>query len=345
MRKTKKVYCGDVAIGGGSPITIQSMTNTDTSDVEKTVTQIKSLQDAGCEIVRVAVPDEKAAEAILPIKRQIQIPLIADIHFDYRLALSAINQGADKIRINPGNLGGEEKLRAVVSAAKKANIPIRIGVNAGSLEKEILARDGVISEKALVESALKAIRKIEEMDFENMVVSVKSSDVSLNYHAYRILSEKTNYPLHIGVTESGTPARGGMKSAAGLGALLLSGIGDTMRVSFTGDPVEEVLFAKELLKACGIRKEGINLISCPTCGRCRVKLADVVEKVENSLPETTKPMTIAIMGCEVNGPGEAKEADIGIAFGNKRAAIFRKGNIIKTVEEAKAVDELLALIE
>lgn len=346
-RKTHKVLCGKVEIGGGAPITIQSMTNTDTRDVGATVSQIFKLEEAGCQIVRCAVPDFEAVEALKDIKKVINLPLVADIHFDHRLAIEAMKNGADKIRINPGNIGDKDKVRKIVQAAKERNVPIRIGVNSGSLEKDILAKYGGITAEGLVESALRNIRDIEDMGFENIVVSLKSSHVRLNYDAHVLIADQIKYPLHIGITEAGTIDRGKVKSAAGIGSLLLAGIGDTIRVSFTGDPVSEVLFAKEILKAIGLRDEGINLISCPTCGRCRVDLVGFVNTIESKIDtiKIQKPFTAAIMGCEVNGPGEAKEADIGIAFGKGKAIIFKGGALMRTVPVFSAEKEFLREIK
>ncbi len=346
-RKTRKVLCGKVGIGGGSAVTIQSMTNTNTRDVGATVSQIFRLEEAGCQIVRCAVPDFEAVEALKDIKKVINIPLVADIHFDYRLAIEAMKNGADKIRINPGNIGDRDKVRKIVNVAKERAIPIRIGVNSGSLEKDILIKYGGITAQGMVESALRNIRDIEEMGFEDIVVSLKSSHVRLNYDAHVLIAEQMPYPLHIGITEAGTIERGKVKSAAGIGALLLAGIGDTIRVSFTGDPVSEVLFAKELLKAVGLRDEGINLISCPTCGRCSVDLVRFIDALESKINtiKIKKPFTAAIMGCEVNGPGEAKEADIGVAFGKGKAVLFKDGELMRTVPVFSAEKEFLKEIE
>jgi (E)-4-hydroxy-3-methylbut-2-enyl-diphosphate synthase len=340
-RKTKKIRVGSIYIGGDAPISIQSMTNTKTSDVQSTVKQIQALADAGCDIVRVAVPDIEAAEAITEIKKQITLPLVADIHFDHRLALKAIENGADKIRINPGNIGSVERVKEVVQLAKEKDIPIRIGVNSGSLEKELLEKYGHVCAEALVESALGHVKILEDLGFYNTVISIKSSDVPMSIKAHRILSEKTEYPLHIGVTEAGTPFAGAIKSAVGIGAMLLSGIGDTIRVSLTGDPVLEIKAAKEILKACGLYKKGVVLISCPTCGRTQINLIDIAEKVERALEDLDKPIKVAIMGCVVNGPGEAREADIGIAGGSGSAVIFKKGQILRKVSESEVVEALL----
>ena len=348
----KSVWCGNVEIGGNAPISIQSMTNTDTRDVESTVRQIKELQEAGCQIVRLAIPDMAAAEAFGEIKKAVDIPLVADIHFDYKLAIAAMENGADKVRINPGNIGSRERVQAVVDAAKKYNVPIRVGVNSGSLEKDIVAKYGGVTAEGLAESALNNVKLLEEMGFDNIVISLKSSDVKLNYDAYKIVNEKSNYPLHVGITESGTVNGGKLKSAIGIGGLLLGGIGNTMRVSFTGNPVNEVHFAREILKATGIRPAGINLVSCPTCGRTQVDLEKIALEVEEEIkkiePEREKrglpPITVAVMGCVVNGPGEAKEADFGIAGGDGKGIIFAKGEILKTVKEEELASELIKLI-
>jgi len=340
-RKTKKIRVGNIYIGGDAPISIQSMTNTKTSDVQATVRQIRALADAGCEIVRVAVPDMEAAEAIAEIKKQITLPLVADIHFDYRLALKAIENGADKIRINPGNIGSIDRVREVVKLAKARDIPIRIGVNSGSLEKELLDKYGHVCAEALVESALGHVKILEDLDFSNIVISIKSSDVPMFVKAHQILAGKTDYPLHIGVTEAGTPFAGAIKSAVGIGAMLLSGIGDTIRVSLTGDPVLEIKAAKEILKACGLYNKGVVLVSCPTCGRTQINLIDIAEKVEKALENFDKPVKVAVMGCVVNGPGEAREADIGIAGGKDSAVIFKKGQILRKVPESGVVEALL----
>lgn len=345
----KSVFCGDVKIGGGAPVSIQSMTNTNTAAVNKTLEQIKALEEAGCQIVRLAVPDMDAAHAFREIKRRANVPLVADIHFDYKLALAAIEAGADKIRINPGNIGAEENVRRVVEAAKKQGIPIRVGVNSGSLEKDILAKYGRVTAEGLAESALRNVAMLEKYDFDDIVISLKSSDVKMNFDAYKIVSERSDYPLHIGVTEAGTLARGKVKSAAGIGALLLEGIGDTMRVSLTADPVEEVVFAKELLSAVGLRKDRIEIVSCPTCGRTEVDLqviADAVEKcVEVLQDKGVRSLKIAVMGCAVNGPGEARGADIGVACGKGKGVLFAGGEIIRTVKEEDIADEIIKMAE
>jgi (E)-4-hydroxy-3-methylbut-2-enyl-diphosphate synthase len=346
-RQSRKVICNNVEIGGGSPISIQSMTNTDTRNIKATIHQIKTLTEAGCQIIRCAVPDMEAAEAIKAIKNAIDIPLVADIHFDYRLALEAIKSGADKIRINPGNIGNRDRVLSVVRAAKDRNIPIRIGVNSGSLEKDILVKHAGVTAEGLVESTLRNIKLIEEMDFYDLVVSIKSSHVRLNYDAHILIADKMNYPLHIGITEAGTLEHGKVKSAVGIGALLMAGIGDTIRVSLTGEPLHEISYAREILKAAGIRQEGINFISCPTCGRCSVDLSRIASEIELKLQtiKIKRPITIAVMGCEVNGPGEAKEADIGIAFGKGKALLFKKGIIVKTLSADQVDHELIGEIE
>ncbi len=344
-RKTRKVRVGNVFIGGDTPISIQSMTNTSTSDIDATVRQIQALTDEGCDIVRVAVPDLEAADAISKIKERIAIPLVADIHFDYRLALKAMENGADKIRINPGNIGSFERVKEVVNIAREREIPIRIGVNSGSLEKNLLNKYGQVCAEALVESALGHVKLFEELDYYNTVISIKSSDVRISFEAYQMLSQKTDYPLHIGVTEAGTPYSGTIKSAVGIGALLLTGIGDTIRVSLTGDPVLEIKAAKEILKACGLYRKGVVFVSCPTCGRTQINLIDIAQKVEKALENIEKPIKVAVMGCVVNGPGEAKEADIGIAGGKESAVIFKKGEILRKVPESEVVEALLEEIK
>ncbi len=342
---TKKILVGGVAVGGGAPVTIQSMCNTRTEDVGATVSQIKALEAAGCEIVRVTVPTMEAAQAVSAIREQIAIPLVADIHFDYRLAVEVAIRGADKIRINPGNIGGEDNVKAVVKTCKERNVPIRIGVNGGSLEKPLLAKYGRVTPEALVESALGHIALLEKFDFTDICVSVKSSDVPLNMAAYRLLHQRIDYPLHLGVTEAGTPSMGLLKSAIGIGGLLCEGIGDTMRVSLTADPVEEVYAAKRILQACGIRKSGVNLVSCPTCGRTSYNMIPIAEELERRLAGCKKNITVAVMGCVVNGPGEASAADIGIAGGKGEGLIFRKGEILYKVPQEKLVDALMAEIE
>lgn len=342
---TKQITVGGVALGGGAPVTIQSMCNTKTEDAAATAAQIQALEDAGCEIVRVTVPTMEAARAISAIKERISIPLVADIHFDHRLAVEAAVRGADKIRINPGNIGGEENVKAVVDACRARRLPIRIGVNGGSLEKALLAKYGRVTPEALVESAMGHIRLLEKFDFTDICVSVKSSDVPLNMAAYRLLHERVDYPLHLGVTEAGTPSMGLIKSAIGIGGLLCEGIGDTIRVSLTADPVEEVYAARRILQACGIRRSGVNLVSCPTCGRTGYNMIPIAEELEKRLAGCSKKITVAVMGCVVNGPGEASAADIGIAGGEGEGLIFRKGKVLYKVPQEKLVDALLEEIE
>lgn len=344
-RKTRQIAIGNVKIGGGAPISVQSMTNTKTTDTEATVAQIKALQDAGCDIVRLAVPDMAAAENIVNIKAQVNIPLVADIHFDYRLALKAIEQGIDALRINPGNIGDEERVKAVVTAAKAKHIPIRIGVNAGSLDKKLLAKYGKVTAEALVESAMEHVRILEKLDFHDIKISLKAHDVPLTIEAYRLMSQTVDYPLHLGITEAGTVNTGIIKSAVGIGALLAEGIGDTFRISLTGDPVNEVKVANEILKALGLKEYGPTLISCPTCGRCNIDLPSIAAKVEKRLDGIKKPVKVAVMGCVVNGPGEARDADIGIAGGKGEGLLFRKGEIIGKVPEDKLVDALFAELD
>ena len=342
MRNTKQVIAGDTAIGGGAPITIQSMTNTDTADVNATVEQILRLEEAGCEIVRSSVYNEDCVAAISEIKKRIHIPLVADIHFDYRLAIGAMEHGVDKLRFNPGNIGGEDKVRLLVDCAKANNVPMRIGVNGGSLEKELLRKYGGPTPEALVESALAHAAILEKQNYYDSVISIKSSSVKDTVEAYRLISAKCDYPLHIGVTEAGGGEMALVKSAAAMGALLVDGIGDTMRISMTGDPVQEIHAAKAILKAVGIRKEGIEIVSCPTCGRTCTDLLAAVHQVEKALPQDKGYLKVAVMGCVVNGPGEAREADIGIAFGRGGCALFKKGEHFKTVPLEGAVDALIA---
>ena len=344
-KHTRKVKVGSLFIGGDAPITIQSMTNTKTSDAGATIAQILKLQEAGCDIIRVAVPDMAAAQAIAEIKKAIAIPLVADIHFDYRLAITAMENGADKVRINPGNIGDRERVKSVVSCASERNIPIRIGVNAGSLEKQLLEKYGGITAEALVESAQKHIHILEDLNFNNIVISLKASNVPLTIATYQLMSQKVPYPLHIGVTEAGTVYQGTVKSAVGIGALLAQGIGDTIRVSLTGDPVEEVKAGKAILKSLGLYPKGADLISCPTCGRTKIDLLSIAEKVEKALEGVEKPIKVAVMGCAVNGPGEAREADIGIAGGEGCALLFKKGEILRKIPEDRIVEELLKEIE
>ena len=342
---TKQINVGGVLIGGGAPVTIQSMTNTPTQDAEATVAQIRELAAAGCEIVRVAVPDMDAARAVGKIKEGSPIPVVVDIHFDYKLALEAIAAGADKVRINPGNIGGEDRVKAVAEACRRRNIPIRIGVNGGSLEKPILAKYGGVCPEAMVESAFGHIRLLNKFDFDDICVSLKSSGVPVTMKAYQLMSQESSYPLHIGVTEAGTVRMGTIKSAVGVGGLLALGIGDTMRVSLSAHPVEEVYAAREILKAAGVRKEGPELVSCPTCGRTKIDLIALASEVEERLKTVDKPITVAVMGCAVNGPGEARSADCGIAGGIGEGLLFQKGEIVKKVPQDRLVDELFALIE
>ncbi|MDY5339031.1 MAG: flavodoxin-dependent (E)-4-hydroxy-3-methylbut-2-enyl-diphosphate synthase [Intestinimonas sp.] len=342
---TKQINIGGVPVGGGAPIPIQSMCNTRTDDVAATVAQIHRLEAAGCDIIRVAVPDQAAARAVGAIKEQIHIPLVVDIHFDYRLALESVAAGCDKVRINPGNIGDAERVKAVARACREKGVPIRVGVNGGSLEKPLLARYGGVTPEALVESAFGHIALLHRFDFDDICVSLKSSDVRTTMAAYRLMSERCDYPLHLGVTETGTIRMGTLKSAIGIGGLLGFGIGDTLRVSLSADPVEEVYAARDILKALGIRQEGPNLIACPTCGRTRIDLIGLVEEVECRLKGVEKPITVAVMGCVVNGPGEASAADVGIAGGDGVGLLFRRGEIVKKVPQAELVDELFALIE
>lgn len=338
MKKTKQIKVGQLLLGGGAPVLVQSMCNTDTRDVESTVRQIEELTEAGCEIIRVAVPDREAASALSEIKKRITLPLVADIHFSYQLALEAIKNGVDALRINPGNIGGQERVRLVVKAAKERSIPIRIGVNAGSLEKDILARYQGLSPEALVESALNHVRILEDEDFTDIVISVKASDIQLMQQSYRLLSEKVSYPLHLGVTEAGTVFSGTIKSAIGIGSLLADGIGDTIRVSLTGSPAEEVRVAYQILKSLHLRKRGPEIISCPTCGRTQVNLIPLAEEIERRAQRLTADLKIAVMGCAVNGPGEAKEADIGIAGGKGEYLLFKKGQVMKKLSEENIAD-------
>jgi (E)-4-hydroxy-3-methylbut-2-enyl-diphosphate synthase len=340
-RKTRQISIGPLKIGGDAPISVQSMTKTDTRDIRKTVEQIRRLERAACEIVRVAVVDEEAARAIAEIKKRIQIPIIADIHFHYRLALKAMESGADGIRLNPGNIGGRDRLKTIVINAKDRSIPIRIGVNAGSLERDLLKRFGGATAEAMVLSALRTIEWMEDLGFQQIKVSLKASDVLRTVEAYRLFSKTTDYPLHLGITEAGRGSGAVVKSSLGIGLLLSEGIGDTLRVSLTGDPVEEVRVGYEILRALKIRQRGVEIISCPICGRCEVDLKHLVEKVEKGVQKISQPITIAIMGCVVNGPGEAKEADIGIAGGKGVGVLFKKGKIVKKVKEKDFASALL----
>lgn len=341
---TKQIMVGKVPVGGGAPVTIQSMCNTPTHDVAATVAQIQRLEAAGCEIVRVAVPDMAAAKAVGAIKEQIHIPLVVDIHFDYKLALESVAAGADKVRINPGNIGGQDRVYAVAHACAAKGVPIRIGVNGGSLEKPILAKYGGVCAEALVESAFGHVRLLNECGFDDICISLKSSSVPITMAAYRLIRMQSDDPLHIGVTEAGTPHMGILKSAAGIGGLLALGIGDTFRVSLSADPVEEVYAARDILKAIGLRREGPELISCPTCGRTKIDLIGLANEVEERLRDCKKPITVAVMGCVVNGPGEAAAADVGIAGGDGVGLLFRRGEIVKKVPQAQLVDELMAMI-
>ncbi len=338
--RTHEVKIGTVAIGGDNPIAIQSMTNTRTDDVSATVAQIKELEKAGCDIIRCAVPDEAAARAIDKIKEKINIPLVADIHFDHRLAIMAMEHGADKIRINPGNIGSIENIKAVVSEASKRGIPIRVGVNSGSLEKELVEKYGGVTAKGLAESAIRNVRILEELDFGNIVISIKSSDTMMSVEAHEFLRGMTDHPIHVGITETGTPTCGIIKSSVGIGMILGNGIGDTVRVSLTADPVLEVVTAKRILKTLGLRKGGIDVVACPTCGRTRIDLVGLATKVEKLCENYDLGIKVAVMGCAVNGPGEAREADLGVAGGNGMGLIFRHGEIIRKVPENEILGEL-----
>ena len=344
-KNTKQINIGKVAIGGGAPISVQSMTNTKTTDTEATVKQIGELVEAGCDIVRLAVPDMNAAKNLGNIIKAVEVPLIADIHFDYKLAIEAINQGIAGLRLNPGNIGGEAHVKSVVAEAKAHNIPIRIGVNAGSLSRKLLKKYGGVTAEALVESALEHVKILEAEKFFDIKISLKAHDVPLTLAAYRLMSAKVDYPLHLGITEAGTVNTGVIKSAVGIGALLAEGIGDTIRVSLTGDPVVEVRVANEILKSLGLRDYGATLIACPTCGRTRIDLPKIAAKVEEKLSSVKKNITVAVMGCVVNGPGEAREADVGIAGADGEGIVFRKGEIVRKVAEAELVDELFKEID
>ena len=340
-RKTRVVKVGNLKIGGNNPIIIQSMTNTNSADVEATVRQINELEKAGCQLVRMTINNIKAAEAIKEIKKRVNLPLVADIHFDYKLAIESIERGVDKIRINPGNIGNIDRIKAVIEAARSRNIPIRVGVNSGSLEKEILKKYSGVTAEGIVESALDKVRIIEDLGYDNLVISIKSSDVMMCVKAHELIAKKTDYPLHVGITESGTVKRGTIKSSVGLGIILYQGIGDTIRVSLTGDPVEEITCAKILLKSLGLRKDGIEVVSCPTCGRTDIDLIGLANKVEELVEDYSLDIKVAVMGCIVNGPGEAKEADIGIAGGKGEGMIIKKGKVVKRVKE----DELLKVLK
>ncbi|MGH7807126.1 MAG: flavodoxin-dependent (E)-4-hydroxy-3-methylbut-2-enyl-diphosphate synthase [Thermodesulfobacteriota bacterium] len=346
-RISRQINIGQVKVGGGAPVTVQSMTKTDTRDVPATVAEIKKLEKAGCDIVRLAVPDMEAAQALGEIKKEVNIPIVSDIHFDYRLALEAIKQGVDGMRINPGNIGSKARIKAVVDAVKERGIPIRIGVNSGSLEKEILRKYGSPTAEALAESAFRHVRILEDLDFRDIKISVKSTNVMKMIEAYRIIAEKTDYPLHLGVTEAGTIKMGTVKSAIGIGTLLAEGIGDTIRVSLTGDPVEEIYVGIDILRSLGIRNNGIELISCPGCGRLEIDLMKLVRDVEDRISniDLPRPIKVAILGCVVNGPGEASEADIGIAGGRGKGMLYKDGKLVKSFREERLVDELVEEIE
>ena len=339
-KKTREISIGDVVIGGDRPIAIQSMTNTRTEDVEATVRQIQALTRAGCEIVRCAVPTMEAAQALRRIRDQISIPLVADIHFDYRLAIAAVENGADKIRINPGNIGSRERIRAVVDCCKERGVPIRIGVNSGSLEKERIEKYGGVTAEGLVESALDKAALVQEMGYDDLVISIKSSDVPMCIRAHELIADRTDFPLHVGITESGTVRSGTIKSSVGFGAILSQGIGDTIRVSLTGDPVSEIYVAKKILQTLGLRREGIQVVSCPTCGRTQIDLISLAGQVEEMVEEFDLDIKVAVMGCAVNGPGEAREADIGIAGGLHEGLLIRKGEVVKKVPEAELLETL-----
>lgn len=348
-----QVRCGRVLIGGNAPISIQSMTNVDSRDENLLINQINELEEAGCDIVRIAIPDEESAKTLGKIRKMTDMPLVADIHFDYRLAILAMENGADKIRINPGNIGGRDRLKKVVFFAKERNIPIRVGVNSGSLSREIISKYGGVTAEGLAESAINTLKVIEDMGYDNLVLSIKSSNVAMNYNAHLLVKDKTNHPLHIGITESGSSNNGKIKSAIGIGGLLLAGIGDTIRVSLTDNPIEEVKFAKKILETVGIRKKYIEIVSCPTCGRTKIDLISLVDKVEKALEQVAKerkllnlkPIKVAVMGCMVNGPGESREADYGIAGGRGEGIIFARGVIIKKVPEEDLVEELIKIIK
>lgn len=345
MSETKQVKVGNVLVGGGAPVSIQSMLNIPATDIENSVKQAVRLEEAGCEIIRIAIPNMEAVRLIPALKENVKMPVVADIHFDYKLAIESVAAGVDKIRINPGNIGGTDRVKAVVDACKPKEIPIRIGVNSGSVEKEILAKYGSPTAEALCESALYHASLLEKFDYTNIVLSMKSSNVKTMVDAYKLAAEKCNYPLHLGVTEAGTERMGIIKSSAGLGALLLQGIGDTIRVSLTADPVKEIYAAKDILKALDIRRDGVQFVSCPTCGRTKIDLISIATEVENRLRDCNKNIKVAVMGCAVNGPGEAKEADIGIAGGNGVGLIFKKGEIIRKVPEDKLIEELIKEVE
>lgn len=340
-KATRQIRVGNVLVGGNAPILVQSMCNTDTRDVKATIEQIERLQDAGCDIIRVAIPDMEAAQAVKAIKGAIEIPLVADIHFDYRLAIECMKNGVDKIRLNPGNIGGRDRVKAVADMAKERRIPIRIGVNSGSIEKNIIEKYGGVTPEGMIESAMNHAAMLEEVDFSDIAISIKASSVAMTIAAYRLLSKQTSYPLHVGVTEAGTIYKGTIKSSVGIGCLLAEGIGDTIRVSLTGDPVEEIRAGREILKSLGLLQQGIEVVSCPTCGRTRIDLIGIANQVEPILEKLDKNIKVAIMGCAVNGPGEAKDADIGIAGGVNEALLFKKGVIIRKIPQDRIVEELI----
>jgi (E)-4-hydroxy-3-methylbut-2-enyl-diphosphate synthase len=344
-RRSRAIQLGGVTVGGGAPVAVQSMTNTDTRDVAATVAQIQRLEAVGCEVVRVAVPDQDAALSLGQVRKAISIPLVADIHFDHRLALAAIEQGVDGLRINPGNIGGRRKVRELVRAAMDANIPVRIGVNSGSLERDILEAEGGVTPRGMVQSALRHVRILEEMDFREIKVSLKAPDVPRTCEAYRGIASQVEYPLHLGITEAGTPFSGTIKSSVGLGILLHEGIGDTVRVSLTGDPEDEVRVAYGILRSLGIRHRGVELISCPTCGRTRVDLITVAQEIERRLAHISVPLQVAVMGCEVNGPGEAREADVGICGGKRGWLLFRKGKVMGKLKSEQVVEDFVQAVE
>ncbi|MGB2803576.1 MAG: flavodoxin-dependent (E)-4-hydroxy-3-methylbut-2-enyl-diphosphate synthase [Candidatus Zixiibacteriota bacterium] len=344
-KKTKKVWVGEVPVGGGAPISVQSMTKTDTRDVSSTIRQIRKLEKAGCEIIRVAVPDMKAVSGLPKIKKAIKIPLVADIHFDYRLALKAIDAGVDKLRINPGNIGEKWKIREIVKAAKERKTPIRVGVNAGSLPRDLLKKHKKAKPSVLVEAALRQVRMLEDLSFNDIVISLKAFDVPVTVEAYKLISKKTKYPLHLGITEAGLPQAGSVRSALGIGMLLASGIGDTIRVSLTGDPVEEVRVGYEILKSLNLREHGPTIISCPTCGRCEIDIISLTKKVERAVRNIEAPIKIAVMGCAVNGPGEARDADVGIAGGKGYGVVFRRGKVVGKAKEQDLVKRLLEMTD
>ena len=344
-KATKAVTVGDVQIGGDAPVSVQSMTNTDTRNIGETVDQIKRLEEAGCELIRVAIPDYEAATKVDKIKAEIDLPLIADIHFDHKLALEVLERGIDGLRINPGNIGGEKKVKAVATKALAKKVPIRVGVNGGSLEKELLEKYGHPTAEAMVESALKHIRLLEKYDFYDIIISLKASEVPMTLKAYQLMSQRVDYPLHVGITEAGTVKSGTIKSAVGIGSILAQGLGDTIRVSLTGDPVEEIGVAYDILKSLNLRDKGVKIISCPTCGRCEIDLVEIANKVEEEITEVDKSIEVAIMGCVVNGPGEAREADIGIAGGKDEGLIFKDGESIKKVSSDELVAELVEEIK